>query len=84
MCNLLSDPTVAPQLPFIINRVLPEMVKMLKEKYAGHLYSITGLNMMDERLKFKLKICDKNNGKFRSEYLDKDGNVIDDPDLGYD
>ncbi|MGI8581307.1 MAG: hypothetical protein ACR2KX_03910 [Chitinophagaceae bacterium] len=84
MCNLLSDPAVAPQLPLIINKVSPEMVKMLKERYAGHLYSITGLNMMDERLKFKLKICDKNNGKFRSEYLDKDGNVIDDPNLGYE
>lgn len=84
MCNLLSDPAVAPQLPLIINKVSPEMVKMLKERYAGHLYSITGLNMMDERLKFKLKICDRNNGKFRSEYLDKDGNVIDDPNLGYE
>ena len=38
----------------------------------------------DQRLKFKLKICDKDNGKFRSEYLDKDGNVINDPDLDYD
>ncbi len=84
MCNLLSDPGVAPQLPLVINKVSPELVKMLKERYSGRLYSITGLNMIDERLKFKLKICDKNNGKFRSEYLDKDGNVINDPDMGYE
>ncbi len=84
MCNLLSDPGVAPQLPLIINKVSPEIVKMLKERYTGRLYSITGLNMIDERLKFKLKICDKDNGKFRSEYLDKDGNAVNDPDLGYD
>lgn len=84
MCNLLSDPGVAPQLPLVINKVSPEMIKMLKERYTGRLYSITGLNMIDERLKFKLKICDKDNGKFRSEYLDKEGNVINDPDLGYD
>ena len=84
MCNLLSDPGVAPQLPLIINKVSPEIVKMLKKRYTGRLYSITGLNMIDERLKFKLKICDKDNGKFRSEYLDKDGNAVSDPDLGYD
>ena len=84
MCNLMSRPGVAPQLPLIMNKVSPEMVKMLKERYTGRLYSITGLNMIDQRLKFKLKICDKDNGKFRSEYLDKDGNVINDPDLDYE
>ncbi len=80
-CNLLSDPKSAPNLPLVINKVSVEMVKNLKERYTGHLYSITGLNMIDKRLKYKLKICDKNNGKFRSEYLDQDGNIIKDPDL---
>ena len=60
------------------------MIKMLKERYKGRLYSITGLNMIDQRLKFKLKLCDKNNAKFRSEYLDKDGNIVTDPDFDYD
>lgn len=83
MCDLMSRPDVAPNLPLVINKVSPEMVKMLKARYEGRLYSITGLNMIDERLKFKLKICDKDQGKFRSEYLDKDGNVIKDPDLDY-
>ncbi|MDB5225895.1 MAG: hypothetical protein JWN78_88 [Bacteroidota bacterium] len=82
-CDLLSRPELAPQLPIVINNVTPEMVKMLKERYKGRLYSITGLNMFDQRLKYKLKICDKNNGKFRSEYLDKDGNVVTDPDFDY-
>jgi hypothetical protein len=84
VCNLLSKPELAPQLPLIINNVKPEMVKLIKERYKGRLYSITGLNMMDERLKYKLKICDKDNAKFRSEYLDKDGNVIKDPGLYLD
>jgi len=84
MCNLLSRPDVAPSLPLIINKVSPEMIKDLKQRYAGRLYSITGLNMIDDRLKYKLKICDKDNGKFRSEYLDKDGKVINDPDLDYE
>ncbi len=84
MCNLLSLPELAPQLPVVINNVAPEIVKELKERYKGRLYSITKLNMIDERLKYKLKICDKDNGKFRTEYLDKDGNVITDPDLDYD
>jgi hypothetical protein len=84
MCNLMSRPEIAPQLPLVINKVSPEMVKVIKERYAGRLYSITGLNMIDGRLKFKLKICDKDNGKFRSEYLDKDANVVKDPDLDYD
>lgn len=83
MCDLLSRPELAPNLPIVINKVSPEMVKMLKTRYQGRLYSITGLNMMDERLKFKLKICDRDQGKFRSEYLDKDGNVVSDPDFDY-
>ena len=83
MCDLMSKPEVAPTLPLVINNVAPEMVKMLKERYKGRLYSITGLNMMDERLKYKLKICDRNLAKFRSEYLDKDGNVVNDPDFDY-
>lgn len=83
MCDLMSKPEVAPTLPLIINNVAPEMVKILKERYKGKLYSITGLNMFDERLKYKLKICDKNQAKFRSEYLDKDGNVVNDPDFDY-
>lgn len=83
MCDLMSKPEVAPTLPLIINSVSPEMVKMLKARYKGRLYSITGLNMMDERLKFKLKVCDRDQAKFRSEYLDKDGNVVNDPDFDY-
>jgi hypothetical protein len=84
MCDLMSRPEVAPTLPLVINKVAPEMVAMLKARYKGRLYSITGLNMRDERLKFKLKVCDRNLGKFRSEYLDKDGNVVTDPDFDYD
>lgn len=84
MCNLMSRPEVAPTLPLIINNVSPEMIAVLKERYKGRLYSITGLNMIDVRLKYKLKICDKDQGKFRSEYLDKDGKVVNDPDLDYE
>jgi hypothetical protein len=84
ICNLVSGPNQAPQLPLIINNVSPPMIALLKERYKGRLYSITGLNMIDERLKFKLKLCDKDNAKFRSEYLDKDGNVVNDPDFDYD
>ncbi len=84
MCDLMSRPEVAPTLPLVINNVAPEMVAMLKARYKGRLYSITGLNMRDERLKYKLKVCDRNMGKFRSEYLDKDGKVVNDPDFDYD
>lgn len=84
ICNLVSGPNQAPQLPLIINNVSPKMIALLKERYKGRLYSITGLNMIDIRLKFKLKLCDKDNAKFRSEYLDEEGNVINDPDFDYD
>ncbi len=84
MCNLMSLPELAPQLPVIINNVSAQMVKDLKERYAGRLYSITKLNMIDDRLKYKLKICDNDNGKFRTEYLDAEGKIINDPDLDYD
>lgn len=83
MCDLMSRPELAPQLPLVINNVSDAMIKILKERYKGRLYSITGLNMMDERLKYKLKICDRDQAKFRSEYLDKDGKVINDPDFDY-
>ena len=83
MCDLMSRPELAPTLPLVINKVSPEMVAMLKARYEGRLYSITGLNMFDERLKYKLKICDRNLGKFRSEYLDKEGKVVNDPDFDY-
>lgn len=85
MCNLSSlRPELAAQLPLVINNVTPEMLKFIKERYIGRLYSITGLNMIDRRLKYKLKICDSDNGKFRSEYLDKNGNVVKDPALDYE
>ena len=82
-CKLSSPPGQVSQLPVIINNVSPEMVAKLKERYKGRLYSITGLNMIDVRLKLKLKICDNDGGKFRVEYLDKDGNVVNDPNLDY-
>jgi hypothetical protein len=84
MCDLMSKPEVAPTLPLVINKVAPEFVAMLKARYKGRLYSITGLNMKDERLKYKLKVCDRNLGRFRSEYLDKDGKVVTDPDFDYE
>jgi len=84
MCNLSSLPELTPQLPVIINNVAPKMIIELKKRYMGRLYSITKLNMIDDRLKYKLKICDNDNGKFRSEYLDNAGNVVNDPDLDYD
>lgn len=40
--------------------------------------------MIDQRFKIQIKDFDKDNDKFRSEYLDKDGNVINDPDLDYE
>lgn len=82
-CKLSSPPGQASQLPVIINNVSPEMVAKLKERYKGRLYSITGLNMIDVRLKLKLRICDNDGGNFRIEYLDKDGNVVHDAKLDY-
>ena len=82
-CKLSSDPDKVAQLPIVINEVLPEMIAKLKQRYKGRLYSVTGLNMIDARLKMKLKICDKDGGKFRIEYLNKEGDIINDPNLDY-
>jgi hypothetical protein len=82
-CNLSAPPDKMPQLPIVINDVAPELVAKLKERYKNRIYSITGLNMIDVRLKLKLKICDKDGAKFRIEYLDKDGNIVNDPNLDY-
>lgn len=82
-CKLTPPPGQASQLPIVINNVSPEVVAKLKERYKDRLYSITGLNMIDVRLKLKLRICDVDGGKFRIEYLDKDGNKVNDPNLDY-
>lgn len=82
-CFLSGRADRLPKLPLVINDVSPEMVAKLKERYKGRLYSITALNMTDVRLKYKLRICDKDMGKFRVEYLDEHGNVVNDPSLDY-
>lgn len=82
-CKLSSDTDKVAKLPIVINDVPAEVVAKLKERYKNRIYSITGLNMLDVRLKLKLRICDKDGDKFRIEYLDKDGNVVKDPNLDY-
>jgi len=79
-CDFTSDPDKVPQLPYVTNYVEPEIVKFLKEKYKGRLYSITGLvsNVPNEQ-HFKLRVCKK--GKLEPEYVNEKGIVIENPTL---
>jgi hypothetical protein len=79
-CDFTSDPDKVPQLPYVTNYVDSEIVKVLKEKYKGRLYSITGLvsNVKDEQ-HFKLRVCKK--GKLEPEYVNEKGIVIENPTL---
>ena len=76
-CDFSSQADRVPQLPYITNYVDPAMVKKLKEKYPGKLYSITGLEAGNHQQNYKCRVCIK--GKLQIEYVNEDGKVIDDP-----
>ena len=76
-CDFSSQADKVPKLPYITNYVDAGMVKKLKEKYPGKLYSITGLEAGNNQQNYKLRVCIK--GKLQIEYVNEDGKVIDDP-----
>lgn len=61
-------------LPILNNYVPENVVKTLKQKYMGYLYSITSLKMIENHLKYKVSVCD--NGITRTEFVDEAGIIV--------
>lgn len=67
-------PGLAGSIPVLNNYVPKEILIILKEKFKGHLYSISSYKGEDNTQEYKLKVCA--NGMIKYEYASAKGNVI--------
>ena len=67
-------PGLSGAVPVLLNYIPKEMVPKLTEIYKGHLYSISSIKVSNNKLEYKLKVCE--NGQIRFEYADENGNII--------
>lgn len=67
-------PGLSGAVPVLTNYVPKEMVPKLTEIYKGHLYSITSIKVANNKLNYKLKVCE--NGEIKFEYADENGDII--------
>ena len=67
-------PGLSGAIPVLSNYVAPEMVLKLTEIFKGHLYSISSSKNANNKLRYKLKVCEK--GVIKFEYADENGNII--------
>lgn len=67
-------PGLSGSIPVLSNYIAPEMVLKLTEIYKGHLYSISSARNTNNKVQYKLKVCE--NGVIRFEYADENGAII--------
>lgn len=67
-------PGLSGAVPVLLNYIPKEIVPKLTEIYKGHLYSISSIKVDNNKLEYKLKVCE--NGAIRFEYADENGNII--------
>lgn len=67
-------PGLSGAVPVLTNYVPKEIVPKVTEIYKGHLYSITSIKVANNKLNYKLKVCE--NGIIKFEYADENGNII--------
>ena len=67
-------PGMDASLPVLTNYVPGEIVTKFKEKFQGHVYSITSLKVSENELEYKLKVCYK--GEFLTRFVDANGNIV--------
>lgn len=67
-------PGLSGAVPVLTNYVPKEIVPKVTEIYKGHLYSITSIKVANNKLNYKLKVCE--NGIIKLEYADENGNII--------
>jgi hypothetical protein len=73
-------PGLSGAVPVLTNYIPKEMVPKLTEIYKGHLYSISSIKVANNKLEYKLKVCE--NGEIKFEYADETGNIITKPVSG--
>ena len=67
-------PGLSGAVPVLTNYVPKEIVPKITEIYKGHLYSITSIKVANNKLNYKLKVCE--NGEIKFEYADENGDII--------
>ncbi len=67
-------PGLTGAIPVLNNYIAPEMVLKLTEIYKGHLYSISSSKDANNKVQYKLKVCE--NGVIKFEYADENGTII--------
>lgn len=67
-------PALSGSIPVLANFVPQELIPKLTEFFKGHLYSITSIKVADNKIQYKLKVCE--NGEIKTEYADESGNLI--------
>lgn len=67
-------PGLSGSIP-VLNNYIPKVILLiLKEKFKGHLYSISSYKGPDNKQEYKLKVCE--DGMIKYEYANAKGNVI--------
>ena len=67
-------PGLSGSIPVLNNYVPKELLLILKEKFRGHLYSISSYKGQDSRQEYKLKVCA--DGMIKFEFADAKGSII--------
>lgn len=67
-------PGLSGSIPVLNNYVPTEILVILKEKFKGHLYSISSYKGQENKQEYKLKVCA--DGMIKYEYANAKGNVI--------
>lgn len=67
-------PGLSGATPVLTNYISKEIVLKLTEIYKGHLYSISSIKAGNNKLGYKLKVCE--DGEIKFEYADEHGEII--------
>ena len=67
-------PGLSGSIPVLNNYVPKEILLILKEKFRGHLYSISSYKGQDGKQEYKLKVCA--DGMIKYEYANAMGNIM--------
>lgn len=67
-------PGLSGAVPVLTNYVPKDIIPKITEIYKGHLYSITSIKAANNKLNYKLKVCE--NGEIKFEYADEKGDII--------
>lgn len=67
-------PGLSGAVPVLTNYVPKEIIPKLTEIFKGHLYSITSIKVANNKLNYKMKVCE--DGQIKFEYADENGELL--------